>query len=140
MEAKDTVMSVAKYNQVSRAWHIGNNVMELYNDIDFLNRHDIHLLETQAEISFTAGREQAFKEMLGLPEDMKVYKSENILDEKSYLAGKQEGRREVVEELRLRGDMSMNFPFGNIRKEAWQVYLKELGIEESQELSTSPKE
>lgn len=39
------------------------------------------------------------------------------------------GINKVVEELRLRGDMSMNFPFGNIRKEAWQDYLKELDSE-----------
>lgn len=38
------------------------------------------------------------------------------------------GMEEVVEELRLRGDMSMNFPFSNIRKEAWQAFLKELDI------------
>jgi len=37
--------------------------------------------------SFKAGRESAFKEMLGLPQDMKVYQSENIVDEKSYKAG-----------------------------------------------------
>ena len=41
------------------------------------------------------------------------------------------GQKEVVEELRLRGDMSMNFPFANIRKEAWQAFEESKGIDES---------
>ena len=52
-------------------------------------------LETQARISFEAGREQAFKEMLGLPKDMDVYKSENIVEEKSYKMGYKQARKEM---------------------------------------------
>ena len=57
-------------------------------------------------------------------EDGVIRKYKVPIHEPSFKAG----AKVVAEELRLRGDMSMNFPFANIRKEAWQDYLKELGI------------
>lgn len=139
MEAKDTVMSDTTKRQFIYIKDKVDDNLRGFCEEDALLR--------QAELSFKAG-EESRQDEVDLLQSMFNSKGVAIVDLKSVLklkeeqlkTEKQEGRREVVEELRLRGDMSMNFPFGNIRKEAWQAQLKEWGIEESQESSTSPKE
>jgi len=55
MEAKETVMSLDAFNLWSSAWHVENDVPELYMKADFLSRWELAKLEHQAEISFKAG-------------------------------------------------------------------------------------
>ena len=85
---------------------------------------------------YDRGWQEAFREMLGLPEDMKVYKSENIVNEESYKAGKLEGRREVVEWID-ENCIGCNTPTANqedymgIQAIGWQAKLKEWGLLEA---------
>lgn len=41
------------------------------------------------------------------------------------------GIQKVVEWLEQHGDLHFNFPFANIRREPWQAFLKECGIDAS---------
>ncbi len=65
---------------------------------------------------------------------MKIYKSENIYDERSYLAGKAEGKREVVEWVEKQGKYNVDgedvivYPI-EIYGADWQAKLKAWGIE-----------
>jgi len=151
MEAKDTVMSE---NLI--ASETGHSLLYLKLPINNKRREENRrVAQAQAEISFEAGeeyamtkegheaisylegyqigkkagREQAFKEMLGLPEDMKAYKSENIVDEKSY----KEGIKEVVGWIEENASINKNQlskEFGiKIDPFYWQSRLQEWGID-----------
>ena len=111
MEAKDTVMTTAKYNQISKAWHIEKDISELYIEIDFLNAHQIAMLQAQAEISFKAGYEQLKNEY---DKDMKQHRLAGI--------------REVVEWVNSRNIISNT---ETRHGQEWQVQLKKWGMFQS---------
>lgn len=55
-----------------------------------------------------------------------IYKSENIYEERSYMAGKQAGIKEVVEWLKKYFEHYQDNPFWKVE---WQRKLKEWGID-----------
>ena len=61
MNWKDTVLSLDAFNLWSSAWHIENDVSELYAKADFLSRWELAKLQHQAEISFKAGIKKGYK-------------------------------------------------------------------------------
>jgi len=58
MEALNTVMSLDAFNLWNAAWHVENNVTELYSKVDFLSRWELAKLEHQSEISFGEGMKE----------------------------------------------------------------------------------
>ena len=50
--AKDTVMGLDAFNIWSKAWHLDNDVSELYMKAGFLSRWEVAKLQHQAEITW----------------------------------------------------------------------------------------
>ena len=50
-------MNLEQLNEFELDFHSSNDIMELYQKYDFINRHETEKLGRQAEISFKAGQE-----------------------------------------------------------------------------------
>ena len=125
MEAKDTVITQERVWDLKEAERKRIGSCAGFGTRDMrMNWDDEVILKAQAETTypiayddgFKAGRESAFKEMLLLPQDMKVYESENIVDEKSYKAGYKQSRDEMDIQLTSLADLCLEHRKGGIKE------------------------
>ena len=99
MEAKDTVIKMEEINDVA---HVGAEFHVTDGEVVCNEQYDLNkVLQKQAEISFKAGYESGWNDNKPyLPDDNEPWDREQTVFEDGKKAGRQEGRKDVVEWLR----------------------------------------